>query len=299
MSASRILLLLCALGVTGASAQVRAADAPALTGVAVEKDQFRLFWSTGLDRYIVEQFDPVTGHALAIGTSSGKVEAAATVSSVDPGIGFFRLRSGVQAIRITDDQLDKALRGAIPNPKLAPTNWLYDVDVAGLTNLSVALRGVTTLAGLADLNDLVWFDLGGNELTSLAELAACPDIQVLRVDGNQLISVAGIESLTSLLLLDVSHNQLADLSPVAALAQIEVLYADENVLTSVDFAAGLLNLRILDLSGNQITSIAPLLANAQAGGLGTGDEVYLGGNPLADEGEVATLRGYGVTVHFP
>lgn len=299
MNTARLLLLASALGMATALTPGRAADAPELTGLEPEKDHLRLYWSAGLDRYIVEQFDPLTGHALAIGTSSGRTEATTTVSPLDPAIGFFRLRSGVQAVRLADEQLDQALRAALPGPKLAPTNWLYDADLAGLTNLTLALRGITTLEGLAGLNDLVWFDLGGNAITSLAQLATLPDLQMLRADGNRLASVAGIEALTQLLLLDLSHNQLTDLSPVAALTQLEVLYMDANQVGSLDFAAGLLNLKILDCAGNRITSIAPLLANAQAGGLSAGDVVYLNGNPIADEGEIAALRGYGVTVYFP
>lgn len=280
-------------------APLHAQGTPELTGVAAEQNAIRIYWGTALDRYIVEQFDPLTGQSLAVGTSTGAMESTTLVVPSDPQIGFLRLRSGVQAVRLTDAQLEQAIRASVGDSKLTPTNWLYDVDVAGLTNLTVAMRGITTLEGLADLNDLVWFDLGGNQLTSLAELAASPDLQVLRIDGNQLTSVEGIEVLTDLRVLDLSHNQLADLSPVAALGQLEVLYADQNQLASADFAAGLLNLGTLDLSGNRLTTIAPLLQNAQNGGLGPGDSVYLAGNPLADEGEVAALRGYGVTVYFP
>lgn len=276
-----------------------AQESPELTGLEVQATQLRIVWGSELDRYIVESFDPMTGEALAVGTSSGTVESAAQIPLPNSSPGFYRLRAGLQAVRLLDEELDQAIRAVVGEAKTGPTNWLYDVDTRSITNLTVALRGVTTLDGLADLDDLTWFDLGGNQLSSLDDLAACPDLQVLRVDGNQLSSVEGIEALTDLRVLDISHNQLENIDPVAALDSLETLYADQNQLASADFAASLLNLHTLDLSGNQITTIAPLLQNAQQGGLGTGDEVYFSGNPLVDLGEVAALRGYGVTVYFP
>ena len=293
--------MVMSIGVWSAASLVSApgAETPELTGVTVQGGSVRLVWGAGLDRYIVERFVPGHEEPVAVGTSSSVVDYAATVAIPSDSRAFFRLRSGLQAVRLTDAALEAAVRSNVGSAKTGPTNWLYDADVAGLTNLAVALRGVSQLDGVAGLQDLLWFDAGGNQIASLAALAACQDLQVLRLDGNQLGSLAGLEALLALQVLDVSHNVLSDLQPLGALNALEVLYADGNQIGSIAVLANLHALRILDLSNNSISDISPLLQNAAQGGLGNGDTVYLGGNPLAIEADVAALRGYGVTVVFP
>lgn len=276
-----------------------AAQEPELTGLQVQGDSVRITWGSGLDRYIIERFDPGQAGSTAVGTSSGLVESAATVPAEADSLAFFRLRSGLQAVRLADAPLETAVRASVGTAKTGPTNWLYDADVRGLTNLSVAMRGVSSLEGVAGLEDLAWFDVGGNRIDTLAGLAACQDLQVLRVDGNNLGSLDGVGALSGLQVLDVSHNVIADLAPVGALASLEAFYADHNQIASLAPLAGLTGLRLLDLSNNLITDLAPLLQNAQQGGLGAGDVVYLSGNPIASTGTVAALRGFGVTVVFP
>ena len=292
-------ILRMALAMGGAAALWAAAAEPEVTGMQVQGGAVRILWSTGLDHYIVEKFDPVGGNALAVGTSSGQVDQAAVVPFDAQDNGFYRLHAGLQAVRLADAPLEQAVRTMVGDNKSGPTNWLYDADVAGITHLAVAMRGVANLDGVAGLSDLTWFDLGGNEVGSLEQLAACADLQVLRADGNRLTNLEGIGGLTGLQVLDASHNELTDVAPLAALPALESLYLDHNQLASLEPLATLLNLHVLDLSNNQITSLQPLLQNAQQGGLGAEDAVYLSGNPLADPGEVAALRGYGVTVYFP
>ena len=100
-------------------------------------------------------------------------------------------------------------------------------------------------------------------------------------------------------MLDVSHNLLTDLTPLAGLTGLTALYADHNGIVSVAPLADLTGLTTLDLANNRITDLTPLLDNARAGGLGAGDVVYLSGNPIASESQVADLRGFGVTVYYP
>lgn len=287
------------LGMALACARAVAGEPPALTGLTVSQGRMLLWWETELDRYIVEQVDLRDGRLTAIGTSSGRLERAIAITPGDGGTGFFRLHAGLQAVTVGDPQLDAAIRSAVGAAKQGPTNWLYDVDVAGLTQLDAALRGIASLAGAGQLYALRALDAGGNSLGGLDALGGCKDLQAVRAEGNALASLAGLEHLTNLTLLDVSHNKLADLAPLAGLSALSTLYADHNDLESLDALAGLTGLTVLDVSANRITTLAPLIENAAQGGLGPGDHVYLAGNPLVNTGEVATLRGYGVAVSFP
>lgn len=275
------------------------AQDPDIANIHIQGDGVRLIWSTGMDRYIVEQFNPLEPHSVAVGSSSGVVDTATLVPIPTNAQAFFRLRSGLQAVRLSDTVVEATVRSWIGGGKMQPTNWIYDTETAGLTNLSVALRGVSSLNGLSGLGDLAWFDAGGNQLHTLSGLSGLAGLQVLRLDGNQLASLDGLGALPDLHVLDISHNQISNLAPLAALPQLEVLYADHNQLTSLDGVAELLHLHLVDVSGNQLSDITPLLNNAANGGLGAGDTVYLSGNPSLPEAQVAELRGHGVTVIFP
>lgn len=275
------------------------AQDPDISHMEIQGDGVRLLWSTGMDRYIVEQFNPLEQQALAVGSSSGVVDTVTQVPIPTNAQAFFRLRSGLQAVRLSDTVMEATVRSWIGVGKLFPTNWIYDAETAGLTNLTVALRGVSSLNGLAGLSDLAWFDAGGNQIDDLNGLSGLTGLQVLRLDGNQLGSVEGLGELPDLKVLDVSHNQISNLAPLSALPQLEVLYADHNQLTSLDGLTDLLNLKLVDVSGNQLSDITPLLSNAARGGLGSGDTVYLSDNPSLPESQTAILRGYGVTVVFP
>jgi Leucine-rich repeat (LRR) protein len=94
--------------------------------------------------------------------------------------------------------------------------------------------------------------------------------------GGWLISeISGIEYCTNLLTLALWGNQIVDISDLT----------------------GLTNLSWLDLSNNQVVNISALLSNS---GIGSGDTVYLTGNPLSSTSEsyISDLEARGVTVYY-
>jgi Leucine-rich repeat (LRR) protein len=74
--------------------------------------------------------------------------------------------------------------------------------------------------------------------------------------SRNIINLTGLEHFINVRSLNLGSNQISDISPLAN-------------LTSLTF---------LNLSHNEIRDISPLVQNE---GLGTGDEVYLDGNPLS------------------
>ena len=73
---------------------------------------------------------------------------------------------------------------------------------------------------------------------------------------------------------------ISDLAGLEAATNLQWLFAGSNALYDLRPLAGLDRLRGLDLSDNLISDLSPLAANA---GLGAGDWVNLGGNPLTEE----------------
>ena len=94
--------------------------------------------------------------------------------------------------------------------------------------------------------------------------------------GTNIRNLTGLETATNLVGLDLLSNNISDISAVT----------------------GLTRLRWLDLSTNNISDISPLIAN---NGLGNGDTVYVGGNPLSYlsiHTHIPILQSRGARVYF-
>lgn len=176
-----------------------------------------------------------------------------------------------------------------------------------LTSLEVAHDSITNADFLSSLISLTYLQLGGAYLTGLQD-------------------ISGLSPLTALRELDLRYNNLSDLSPLArltlmedlnlvgnsnvsniscvnnmpALANIKVSGSQVSDLTPL---SSLTNLTYVYLPNNHITDLTPLISNASSGGLGSGDSVYISGNPLspfAQTNQIPELTNtYGVTVYWP
>ncbi len=102
-------------------------------------------------------------------------------------------------------------------------------------------------------------------------------------------------------MLTTLHASSAEISTLTGLeyaTNLTHLYLADNRISDLAALAGLINLLVLHLNNNNIADISPLVTNT---GLGSGDEVYVRGNPLSAESintHIPTLQSRGITVHF-
>jgi uncharacterized delta-60 repeat protein len=171
--------------------------------------------------------------------------------------------------------------------------------LAGMENLrELHLRespglDLSTLPALPSLITLDLADSGISDLSPLAKLTALEDLNLSR---NDLSDVSGLSGMVSLRRLDLGRNQIVDLWPLAGLTNLEYLDLDHNSVSSLDALWGLTALHELYAWNNDITSLVPLLANT---GLGGGDVVGIGGNPLSANAlavQIPALQSRGVRV---
>jgi Leucine-rich repeat (LRR) protein len=107
---------------------------------------------------------------------------------------------------------------------------------------------------------------------------------------------AALSVLTGLTRLSLPSAGLTDTAPLGPLSLLTDVDLDMNQIRDISSLSALQNLRSLELSGNQITDLAPLVANA---GIGYGTAISIASNPIdcaAQQQNIATLRGRGVTV---
>ena len=170
-------------------------------------------------------------------------------------------------------------------------NELTDIEPIGaLTGLeALHLNGnrVRDLAPLAGLVDLDTLGLNGNGITDIGHLAGLTYLRLLWLGENEILDISPLARLDGLELLHLDRNGVADISTLTNLFRLRELQLQNNRIRDVSPLTGLRRLLYLDISNNEIRDIEPLVSN---GGLDTGDELHVQGNPMT---------GTSLTVHVP
>ena len=168
-------------------------------------------------------------------------------------------------------------------------------DMEALTRLSARNSNISDLTGLEFATNLTYLHLGGKTVGGTW------------VNNNSITDVSALAGLTNLTELYLYNNAITDILPLAKLTKLRELWLQHNTITEISALAGLTNLTELYLWDNSITDISPLLENT---GLGKGDTVYVGDNPLnnksiyavitfRDRGVEGLLRPSDMTVNIP
>ena len=218
-------------------------------------------------------------HAVSAGTYYIKVEGynasttgGYTIHASGPGGGDgpipdANLRAVIAAA------LDKA-----PNAPITPD------EMATLTSLGAANKGIRNLAGLEFATNLTRLALGvevvdgrlvnSNDISNLSPLSGLTNLTWLSLSANSITDVSPLSGLTNLTRLWLYTNNITDVSPLSGLTQLELLNLRANNITDVSLS-GLTQLEILDLSANS-------LADVSLSGLTRLEILDLSANSLAD-----------------
>lgn len=155
---------------------------------------------------------------------------------------------------------------------------------------------IADVSPLAGLTQLLWLNLGGNQLVDIAPLSQLTGLQTAILYGNRISDISPLSGLVNLTFLDLDSNEITDAGPLASLTRlrwlslgknrvadtlslagmtvIETLQLERTGITSLPELSALINLKSLNLTGNQITDISGL------SGLPSLETVTLYGNRL-------------------
>ena len=193
--------------------------------------------------------------------------------------------ASAQIVSIIDSNLRAAIENALgkaPGASITPT------EMATLPELSAPNANITDLTGLEAATNLKRLDLGAAYVAAEGRL----------VNSNAISDLSPLAGLTNLTRLHLDGNDISDISPLADLTNLVVLGLWNNSISDITAVAGLTNLFFLGLWDNNISDIRPLVSNW---GLGEGEEVNVGENPLNDASinvHIPALQSRGVEVHF-
>ena len=210
---------------------------------------------------------------------------------------------------VIEDALDKSsgetiTRGDMSNLTSVSAGSASISDLTGLefaTNLlslylfNNTISDVSALSGLTSLTSLT---LRRNSITDISPLSGLTNLSLLRLEENSISDVSALSGMTSLEQLNLHINNISDVSGLSGLTNLTSLTLYNNSIVDISSLSGLINLERLRLFNNKISDLSPLVANT---GLGSGDEVTLGGNPLSDVSinrHIPALRDRGVRVFY-
>ena len=122
-------------------------------------------------------------------------------------------------------------------------------------------KGIDSLVGFPEMDDLEHLFLDRNQISSLEGLPDLPKLDALSLGSNKISSLEGFPQLKNLETLSLNHNQLASMKGLPVLSKLTELDVSENNLTSFkglpEIRSGRLKLHI---GYNQISSLEGLSA---------------------------------------
>ena len=150
-----------------------------------------------------------------------------------------------------------------------------------LRELNLANCGLSTLAGLENLQNLQILNLTSNSVSDLQPLAGNTSLQELNLQQNAVTSFAPLAGLTELTRLDLSSNLLTNLSGVTSCTKLQYLDVADNNLGTLSGIGSLTALTELSARNCKLTDIAGL---RQCGSL---QRLDLSDNAITDISELA------------
>ncbi|MFC2083011.1 leucine-rich repeat domain-containing protein [Candidatus Bipolaricaulota bacterium] len=160
----------------------------------------------------------------------------------------------VSVVEFPDPALESAIREAIRKPV---GNILY-TDLAGLVELSAGHRNISNLEGIQHCLDLKELYLSFNSLVDIGALAPLSKLEVLLLNGNQLVNIEPLAGLVQLVDLRLYDNQIDDITFLMSLTKLEYLGLDYNAIVDIRPLSGLTRLWWLSAESNQISDVLPL-----------------------------------------
>ena len=150
----------------------------------------------------------------------------------------------------------------------------------------------------SQMENLTRLEAKNANISDLTGLEYATNLTFLWLENNEISDISPVTGLNKLTRLDFGNNNISDISPVTGLNNLTSLWLWENSISDISPVTGLTNLTRLGLWNNSIADISPLVANT---GLGSGDEIYMRGNPLnylSIHTHIPILQSKGITVKF-
>ena len=171
-------------------------------------------------------------------------------------------------------------------------------NLTNLTKLYLYRTSISDISALSNLTNLTELYLLSNSISDISALSNLTNLTKLDIRSNSISDISALSNLTNLTDLWLGDNSISDISALSNLTNLTELNLLSNSISDISALSNLTNLTDLYLRQNNISDLSPLVSNT---GLGSGDEVDVGNNPLSATSintHIPALRSRGVTVNF-
>ncbi len=165
-----------------------------------------------------------------------------------------------QVVDLPDPNLENVVRETLHREgiQLSPDAPITQQDMERLTELSAVKKGITNLNSIGYAQNLVFLDLGGNQIQDVSPLTKLANLKILSLWNNQIQDIAPLAHLTNLTSLNLALNRVKTLEPLSGLIQLQALDLVGCKVKDISPLANLTNLTTLVLTANLIIDFSPL-----------------------------------------
>ena len=188
---------------------------------------------------------------LTLGPNLGTNAVFVSAAGIEQAVTFNAVAEA--AVDIPDANLRTVIETALGVASGVP---IVSSEMETLTHLEARNANISDLTGLEGAINLTTLDLDENNITDISPVVGLTNLTGLFLGGNNISDISVLAGLTNLTGLSLYNNNISDISAVTELTNLTRLWLD----------------------GSNISDLSPLVANT---GLGSGDEVYVRGNPLS------------------
>jgi hypothetical protein len=159
-----------------------------------------------------------------------------------------------EVVQFEDPNLEQVVRETINKPE----GTLYLSDVIEIKDLEAIERGIESLEGIQQLQNLKSLGLWINQISDISPLQTLTNLWYLSLHGNQISDITPIKTLTNLSYLNFCDNQVSDITTVQSLTNLEILFFTKNQVSDLSPLQNLTNLWNLSFGDNPVTEISVL-----------------------------------------
>ena len=156
-------------------------------------------------------------------------------------------------------------------------------ELPSMTHLTIANCGLSTIAGLSDVEKLTYLDASSNTIRNLDPISDMTSLLEVNLKHNAVTGLESLGGLYNLETLNISYNAVTDLAPLAGCSKLTTLDASNNQIAQVNGIGSLKLLSYLSLDFNQLADISSLAGCSEL------MELHIANNQIGDISVVATL----------
>ena len=176
---------------------------------------------------------------------------------------FCNIAMAQELVSILDAALEKAIREHLAYLKIPADEPITQEEILLLTGLEAQFSDITDLTGLEHAKNLVFLDVGANNISDIQPLAGLTKLEVLKLFANDIEDISPVSELVNLKELQLENNIISDLTPLAGLTRLEYLSLGGNRIEDISPLSKLVNLTELWIDFNNIQDFTPLAGLTQ------------------------------------